>query len=136
MDVALLSLQYQKYAFLHLHLRIQVTGGQRSVRIAPPSCLLITAVQQPGISNPPSRFKHSSMGIIWMCKVLLCQQLLSSVMVQWIGWWFSHTCSATATSPSSPSHRHSSVPSVLSSVSIWYLQCRPGYSYMIYDIPH
>ena len=33
-----------------------------------PSCLLITAVQQPGTSSPPSRLKRSSTGVIWMCK--------------------------------------------------------------------
>ena len=41
-----------------------ILGGQRSVRIAPP-CLLITAVQQPGISSPLSWLKHSSKGVIW-----------------------------------------------------------------------
>ena len=32
-----------------------------------PPCLLITAVQQPGTSSPPSRLKHSSECVIWMC---------------------------------------------------------------------
>ena len=33
-----------------------------------PPCLLITAVQQPGTSSPPSRLKRSSTSVIWMCK--------------------------------------------------------------------
>ena len=33
-----------------------------------PPCLLITAVQQPGSSSPPSRLKRSSEGVIWMCR--------------------------------------------------------------------
>ena len=40
--------------YSHALLRICVIGGQRSVRIAPPSCLLITAVQQPGTSYFPN----------------------------------------------------------------------------------
>ena len=65
-----------------------------------PPCLLIT-VQQPGTSSPPSSFKRSSAGIIWMCRTSFtsssCPLLWSSTAVssQWIGWWFSHACSAT-----------------------------------------
>ena len=65
-----------------------------------PPCLLIT-VQQPGTCSPPSWFKCSSAGIIWMCRASFtsssCPLLRSSTVVssQWIGWWFSHTCSAT-----------------------------------------
>ena len=44
-----------------------------------PPCLLITAVQQPGTSSPPSWLKRSSIG------GLLHQQLLSSAMVQYGG---------------------------------------------------
>ena len=67
-------------------LLIHIIQGQRSVRIAPPSlCLLITAVQEPGTSSPPSRLKHSSEGVIWMCRTSFT-----------IGWWFFHACSATA----------------------------------------
>jgi len=33
-----------------------------------PPCLLITAVQQPATSSPPSRLKCSSAGVIWMCR--------------------------------------------------------------------
>ena len=66
-----------------------------------PPCLLITAVQQPGTSSPPSRLKRSSEGVIWMCRASFtnssCPLLWSSTVVssQWIEWWFSHTCSAT-----------------------------------------
>jgi len=67
-----------------------------------PPCLLITAVQQPGTSSPPSRLKCSSAGVIWMCRASFtnssCPLPWSSTVVssQWIGWWCSHTCSATA----------------------------------------
>ena len=60
-----------------------------------PPCLLITVVQQPGSSNPQSRLKRSSAGVIWMCRAAPSQQLLSSAMVQYGGpslvaiplWW-------------------------------------------------
>ena len=87
--------------YSHTLLRIHVIGGQRSVRIGPP-CLLITAVQQPGTSSPPSRLKRSSTDVIWMCKASFtnnsCPLPWSSTVVssQWIGWWCSHACSATA----------------------------------------
>ena len=64
----------------------------------------ITAVQQPGTSRPPSRLKRSSAGVIWMCRASStnnsCPLPWSSTVVssQWIGWWFSHACSATAES--------------------------------------
>ena len=45
-----------------------------------PPCLLIT-VQQPGTSSPPSWFKRSSAGIIWMCGA----SFTSSAMVQYGG---------------------------------------------------
>ena len=67
-----------------------------------PPCLLITAVQQPGTSSPPSRLKHSSTGLIRMCRASFtnssCPLPWSSMVVssQWIRWWFSHACSATA----------------------------------------
>ena len=67
-----------------------------------PPCLLITAVQQPGTSSPPSRLKRSSTGVIWMCKASFtnnsCPLPWSNTVVssQWIGWWCSHACSATA----------------------------------------
>ena len=32
------------------------------------SSLLITVVQQPGTSSPPSQLKHSSEGVNWMCR--------------------------------------------------------------------
>ena len=41
-----------------------------------PPCLLITAIQQPGTSSPPSRLKRSSEGVIWMCRA-------SSTPSQW-----------------------------------------------------
>ena len=31
-----------------------------------PPCILITAIQHPGTSSPPSRLKRSSEGVIWM----------------------------------------------------------------------
>ena len=40
------------------------------------------------------------------------------------------------TSPSSPSHRYPSVPSVSSPVSVWPPRCRPCHSCRGYDIPH
>ena len=87
--------------YSHALPRIHVIGGQRSVRIAPP-CLLITGLQQPGTSSPPYRLKRSSTGVIWMCKASFtnnsCPLPWSSPVVssQWIGWWCSHACSATA----------------------------------------
>ena len=46
-----------------------------------PPGLLITEVQQPGTSSPPSWLKRSSEGIILDVHGLLHQQLLSSAMV-------------------------------------------------------
>ena len=50
-----------------------------------PPCLLITAVQQPGASSPPSRLKRSSTGVIWMCKASFTNNSWSSAMVQYGG---------------------------------------------------
>ena len=51
--------------YSHALLRIHIIGGQRLVRIVP---LTLPLVQQPGTSNPSSRLKHSSVGVIWMCR--------------------------------------------------------------------
>ena len=97
--------------------------------------------------NPPSR-KHSSTGVIWMCKASFtnnsCPLPGSNTVVssQWIGWWCSHACSATADFPSSPSCRHLGVPSASSCMAInsnvvshffhfrpdddWSIQLKPG----------
>ena len=63
-----------------------------------PPCLLITLVQQPGTSSPPSWLKHSFVGIIWMCRASFtnssCPLPWSSTVVSFP--WFSHACSTTA----------------------------------------
>ena len=64
--------------YSHALLRIHIIGGQRLVRIVPPSLPL---VQQPGTSNPSSQLKHSSVGVIWMCRV----SFTNSIMVQHCG---------------------------------------------------
>ena len=66
--------------YSHILLRIHVIGGQRSVRIAPPS-LPSHHIQQPRTSSPPSWLKRSSEGV----QGLLHQQLLSSAVVQHCG---------------------------------------------------
>jgi len=55
-----------------------------------------------GISSPLSLLKHSSAGVICMCRASLCSSFpcpltLSSTDVssQLMGWWFSLACSAT-----------------------------------------
>ena len=78
---------------------------KRSVRIAPPP----PPPPPPHHSgpatrdfSPPSRLKRSSAGVIWMCRASFtnssCPLPWSSTVVssQWIEWWFSHACSATA----------------------------------------
>ena len=81
----------------HMSLEIR---GQWGLLLPP--YLLITVVQQPGTSSPPSQLKHSSEGVIWMCRASFtnssCPLLRSSTVVssQWVGWWFSHVCSSTA----------------------------------------
>ena len=89
--------------YSHALPRIHVIGGQRSMRIAPPSL-------PPHHSGPaamdfqslPSQLKRSSIGVIWMCKASFtnnsCPLPCSSTVVssQWIGWWYSHAGSATA----------------------------------------
>ena len=105
-----------------------------------PPCLLITAVQQPRTSSPPFRLKRSSEGVIWMCRAFFT---ISSCPLAW-----SCTVSPPSrldgvspthallqlTSPSSPSRRHLSVPSVLSPVSVWSPWCRPGRSCRRYEM--
>ena len=74
-----------------------------------PPCLLITAVKQPGTSSPLSQLKHSftniSFPLSWSSTV---------VSSQWIRWWFPTHALLQLTSPSPPSRRHLSVPSVSS----------------------
>ena len=51
-----------------------------------------------GLCSPPSQLKHSSGGVIWMCRAnSSCPMPWSSTVVssQWIR-WFSHACSTTA----------------------------------------
>ena len=54
--------------YSHALPRIRVIGGQRSVRIAPPSLPPHHSGPEPGTSSPPSRLKRSSTGVICMCK--------------------------------------------------------------------
>jgi len=122
-----IAMHYQEYTSL------EVKG--RWGLLLPP-CLLITAVQQPGNFSPPSRLKRSSTGVIWMCKASFtnnCPLPWSSTVVssQWIGWWCSHACSATADFSIIPSCMHFGVPSASSPVSIWSLRCRLGRSCII-----
>ena len=44
-------------------------------------CLLITAVQQPGTSSPPSLLKHSSEGVIWMYRASFTSSSCPLVMM-------------------------------------------------------
>ena len=71
--------------YSHALLRIHIIGGQRSVRIAPPSL-------PPHHSDPAARDFQSSIpveALIWGCHLdvqsLLQQQLLSSAVVQHCG---------------------------------------------------
>ena len=81
-----IAIHYQGYTSL-------VVKGRLGLLLPP--CLLITAVQQPGTSSPPSRLKRSSTVVIWMCKASFtnntCPLPWSSTVVsyQWIGWWYS-----------------------------------------------
>ena len=106
-----------------------------------PYCLHNTAVQQPGTSSPPSWLKRSSKGIIWVCRASFtnssCPLPWFSTVVssQWIGWWLSHACSATADFSITPLSQASRC-SVSSPVSVWSLQCRPGRSCRGSNITH
>ena len=112
------------------------------MRIAPPY-LLITVVQQPRTSSPPSQLKRSSTGVIWMCRASFtnssCPLLWSGMVVssQWIGSWFSLTCSDTADFYIIPLLQASRVPSVSSPISVWSLWLQlHGIQYtMLYCLP-
>ena len=86
--------------YSHALLRIHVIGGQRSVRIAPPSL-------PPHHSGPATRDFQSSIlveALFHKCHLDAsftnnsCPLPWSSTVVssQWIGWWCSHVCSTTA----------------------------------------
>ena len=112
------------------------------MRIAPP-CLLITAIQQPRTSSPPSRLKRSSTGVISGCAgppspttPVLCHGPARWPPPSGLGGGAPTRVPLQLTSPSSPSRRHLSVPSASSPVSVWSLQCRLGRSCRGYDIPH
>ena len=124
--------------YSHALPRIHVIGGQRSVRIAPPSL-------PPHHSGPATRDFQSSISVealFYRCHLdvqgLLHQQLLSSAMVQYGGSAGGAPIHVPLqlTSPSSPSRRHLGVPSASSPVSVWSLRCRLGCSCRGYDIPH
>ena len=87
----------QTLLFIAIHYRGYTSFDVKGQwRLLLPPCLLITAVQQPGTSSPPSRLKRSSGGVIWMCRASFpntsCPLPWSSTVVssQWIRWWFSH----------------------------------------------
>ena len=123
-------------------LRIHIIGGQKSVRIAPPSL-------PPHHCSPVSKDFQSSISVealLQGCHLdaqsLLHQQLLPPAMIQ-------HKCLlpldrvvvfqhmlhySHASSMPSSSRMCPSVPSVLSPVSVSSLQCRPGHSYRGYNI--
>ena len=56
-----------------------------------PPCPLITVVWQTGTSSPPSQLKHSSPGVIWMCRASFTNSSYplpwssTEVSSQWIG---------------------------------------------------
>ena len=71
--------------YSHTLLKIHDIGGQRSVKIAPLSL-------PPHHSGPATQLKHSSAGVIWMCRAFFtnssCPLPWSSMVVssQWIRW--------------------------------------------------
>ena len=114
-------------SYSHALLRIHVIGGQRSVRIAPPSL-------PPHYSCQATRDFQSSISV----EALFHKYLLSSVMVQHCGLLpvdqvvVSHACSATADFSVTPLSQASQCTFSL----VWSPQCRPGRSCRGYDIPH
>ena len=101
------------------------------MRIAIPPCLLIAALQQPGAFSPPSQLKHSSEGVIWMCRAFFTSSYcLCHGPALWSppsgpGGGSPMHAPLQLTSPSPPSQRHPSVTSVSSPVSVWSPRCRP-----------
>ena len=108
--------------YSHALLRIHIIGGHRSVWIVPPSLPPHHSDQQPGTSSPPSWLKHSSEGVIWMCRafftnsscplpwsstVVSSQMVILPCMLRYS--WLHHHAS--------PCRRHPCVPSVSSPVS-------------------
>ena len=72
--------------YTHALLRIHVIGSQKSVRIAPPS---LPSDHSSPATSPLSQLKHSSMGIIWMCRTFTsssCPLPWSSTMVAEHAW--------------------------------------------------
>ena len=107
-----------------------------------PPCLLITAVQQPGLpvlhlgwsalpqvssgcARPPSPTTP-----------VLCHGPVQWSPPSGLGGGAPTCVPLQLTSPSSPSRRHLGVPSASSPVSVWSLRCRLGRSCRGYDIPH
>ena len=56
------------YLYIHALLRYMLLEVKGRWWLLLSSSLLITVVQQPGTSSPPSQLKHSSEGVIWMCR--------------------------------------------------------------------
>ena len=125
-----IAMHYQGYTSLEVK-------GQWGLLLPP--CLLITAVQQPGTSvfhlgwSAPPQVSSGCAGSPSPTTPVLCHG-----PVQWSppsGLSGAHA-PLQLISPSSPSCRHPSVPSVSSPASVWSLWCRLGRSCRGYDIPH
>ena len=73
--------------YSHALLKIHVIGSQKSVRIAPPS---LPSDHTSPATSPLSQLKHSSAGIIWMCRASFtsssCPLLWSSTVVAEHAW--------------------------------------------------
>ena len=108
----------QTFPFIAIHYGVYTSlevKGQWGLLLT--AYLLITVVQQPVTSSPPSRLKRCHMDV----HGLLHQQLLSSIMVKCCG--LLHAIGSGSVSPmhgllqstslSSPPHRHLIIPSVL-----------------------
>ena len=118
--------------YSHALLRIHVIGGQRSVRIAPPSL-------PPHHSGPATRDFRPSSGCARPpspTTPVLCHGPVRWSPPNGSGGGAPTHVPLQLTSPSSPSRRHLGVPSASSPVFIWSLRCRLGRSCRGYDLPH
>ena len=130
--------------YSHALPRIHVNGGQRSVRIAPPSL-------PPHHSSPATRDFQSSISVealFHRCHLdvqarppspttpVLCHGPVRWSPPSGSGGGAPTRVPLQLTSPSSPFRRHLGVPSASSPVSVWSLRCRLGHSCRGYDIPH
>ena len=121
--------------YSHTLLRIHVIGGQRSVRIVPPSL-------PPHHSGPATRDFQSSISVESTLPQVssgcarppspttpvLCHGPVRLSPPSGSGGGAPTCVPLQLTSPSSPSRRHLGVPSASSPVSVWSLRCRLGWT--------